>query len=115
MRDTRCSRCAIRDTGYAMSPSPSRIANLTSCYNRCVPAPDESPPDVTVSIVNFNTRDLLRRCLESLYRPNSPAVRKAWDRAGAPLAPGEAEQASFEVMVVDQVSLDRSAEMVAEE
>jgi GT2 family glycosyltransferase len=78
-------------------------------------ARSEAPPDVTVSIVNFNTRDLLRRCLESLYRPDSQAVRRVWERAGLPLAPQQTERASFEVVVVDQVSLDRSAEMVSEE
>src|SRR5205807_4597278 len=95
----------------------SRIAHPTSrWYNPSVPqATDECEPDVTVSIVSFNTRDLLRRCLESLYRPHSPSVRQAWERAGAPLAPEETERASFEAVVVDQVSLDRSAEMVAEE
>src|SRR5205814_473471 len=85
-------------------------------YNRSVPdAPTGPAPDVTISIVSFNTRDFLRRCLESLYRPGSPAVGAAWESANAPLTPEETERASFEVVVVDQVSLDRSAEMVAEE
>ncbi len=78
-----------------------------------VSAPE--PPDVTVSIVSFNTRDLLRRCLESLFRPETAEVRAAWEAAGAPLAHAEREPARFEVVVVDQVSLDESAEMVAAE
>jgi GT2 family glycosyltransferase len=77
--------------------------------------PQPATPEVTVCIVSFNTRDLLRRCLESLYRAESPAVRAAWEAAGQPLAPGERETVPFEVVVVDQVSLDGSADMVAAE
>ncbi len=50
--------------------------------------------DVGVIIVNYNTRDLLRRCLETV-------------RAS--------EGVAFEVCVVDNASTDGSAEMVAEE
>ena len=79
-------------------------------------SPTEPLPDVTVSIISFNTRDLLRRCLESLYRPESAAVQAAWRAAGMPLPPGRGQETvTCEVVVVDQVSLDRSAEMVAEE
>jgi GT2 family glycosyltransferase len=79
------------------------------------PDGSEPVPDVTVCIVSFNTRDYLRRCLESLYRPDDPAVLAAWGAAGQPLPGGESERLRFEVIVVDQVSLDRSAEMVREE
>ncbi|MGB9588095.1 MAG: glycosyltransferase family 2 protein [Armatimonadota bacterium] len=50
--------------------------------------------DVSVVIVNWNTKDLLQRCLESVYRTLPPL--------------------SFEVVLVDNASTDGSAEMVAE-
>lgn len=50
---------------------------------------------LSVLIVNWNTRDLLRKCLASLYR--YPAI------------------GSMEVIVVDNASADGSAEMVAAE
>jgi N-acetylglucosaminyl-diphospho-decaprenol L-rhamnosyltransferase len=50
--------------------------------------------DVGIIIVNWNTRDLLRRCLESVLA---------------------SEGVSASVCVVDNASHDRSAEMVAEE
>jgi GT2 family glycosyltransferase len=53
------------------------------------------PIDVSVIIVNWNTRDLLRDCLNSLR-----------ERAG---------DVSREVIVVDNASCDRSADMVAAE
>jgi GT2 family glycosyltransferase len=49
-------------------------------------------PDVSVIIVNFNTRELLESCLESLYR--------------------ERASAAMEVFVVDNGSSDGSADMV---
>ncbi len=49
-------------------------------------------PDVSVIIVNLNTRDLLETCLESLYRGSAPL--------------------RMEVFVVDNGSKDGSAEMV---
>jgi N-acetylglucosaminyl-diphospho-decaprenol L-rhamnosyltransferase len=52
-------------------------------------------PDLTVTVVSWNTRDLLRRCLASLA-------------AGA-------RRASLEVMVVDNASADDSAGMVRRE
>lgn len=52
----------------------------------------KSVPDVSVCIVSFNTRDYLRRCLESIYA-NTKGI-------------------SFEVIVVDNASSDDSAEMV---
>ena len=50
---------------------------------------------LSICIVNWNTRDDLRRCLQSL--------------------PGGAEQAALEVFVVDNASSDDSAAMVARE
>jgi N-acetylglucosaminyl-diphospho-decaprenol L-rhamnosyltransferase len=52
-------------------------------------------PEVAVAIVSWNTRDLLRRCLESFA--------------------AEAESGRCEVWVVDNASSDGSAEMVAGE
>ncbi|BCW94751.1 MAG: glycosyltransferase family 2 protein [Fimbriimonadales bacterium] len=53
------------------------------------------PPTLSVCIVNWNTRDLLRACLQSLYRhpPDAP----------------------FEVIVVDNASRDGSAAMARAE
>jgi GT2 family glycosyltransferase len=50
---------------------------------------------VAVAVVSWNTRDLLRRCLESLH--------------------AEAEAGRAQVWVVDNASSDRSAEMVRDE
>jgi GT2 family glycosyltransferase len=51
--------------------------------------------DVSVVVVNWNTRDELRRCLASVF--------------------GETKDVSFEVFVVDNASADGSAEMVRRE
>jgi GT2 family glycosyltransferase len=51
--------------------------------------------DVSIIIVNWNTRDFLRDCLRSIY--------------------GQTEGVSFEVIVVDNASSDRSASMIREE
>lgn len=50
--------------------------------------------DLGIVIVNYNTRDLLRRCLETVYASSGPVT--------------------FEVCVVDNGSADGSARMVAE-
>lgn len=52
-------------------------------------------PDLTVTVVSWNTRDLLRRCLASL--------------------PEGARRSSLEVIVVDNASADQSADMVRRE
>jgi GT2 family glycosyltransferase len=49
---------------------------------------------LSIVIVNWNTRDLLRQCLESIYAGVAPI--------------------SLEVIVVDNASMDGSADMVAE-
>jgi len=54
-----------------------------------------APLDVSVIIVSWNTRDLLRDCLQSIYE--------------------QATEVSFEVYVVDNASKDGSAEMVSAE
>jgi GT2 family glycosyltransferase len=52
-----------------------------------------NPPDVTIIIVSWNTREILRDCLRSVY-----------ENAGA---------LDFETIVVDNASADGSAQMVA--
>ena len=54
-----------------------------------------SSPDVSVVVVSFNTRDLLRECLTTLAR--------------------EAANITYEVLVVDSASRDGSADMVEQE
>lgn len=54
-----------------------------------------SPPTLSICIVNWNTRDLLRACLDSIYRYPPPEP--------------------FEVIVVDNASADGSADMVRTE
>ena len=51
--------------------------------------------DVSIVIVSWNTKDILRNCLRSVYE-NTLEI-------------------SFEVIVVDNASSDSSAQMVAEE
>ncbi len=58
--------------------------------------PDSKYPfDVSIIIVSFNTRDLLRKCLQSIIQ--------------------EAAQTKHEIIVIDNASKDHSAEMVAQE
>jgi len=54
----------------------------------------DPPPEISVAVVNWNRRDYLRACLESLSRQRD---------------------ASFEVIVVDNASRDGSAEMARAE
>ncbi|ESP62707.1 hypothetical protein SMITH_542 [Smithella sp. ME-1] len=56
---------------------------------------DNRPPDIidiSVIIVNRNTRDLLRKCLNSIYKTINNLI--------------------FEVIVVDNVSSDGSVQML---
>jgi len=55
----------------------------------------QEPPELSVIIVNWNTRDLLSACLNSIY--------------------AETKETSFEIIVVDNASSDGSAEMVKRE
>jgi len=73
------------------------------------------PVDVSIAILSWNAKGYLRRCLASLYRPQEPDVLKAWEKAGRPLRSFPAEDVSWEVIVVDQQSLDGSPEMVEAE
>jgi len=58
--------------------------------------------DLSVIVVSWNVRDLLRRCLQSI-------VARGWGAAEAAPAP------SLEVLVVDNASADGSAAMVRAE
>ena len=53
---------------------------------------DLAGTDLTISIVSFNTREILRQCLESIFK--------------------HVEGVGFEVIVVDNNSLDGSVEMI---
>ena len=55
----------------------------------------QEPSELSVIVVNWNTRDLLRDCLNSVY--------------------AETKATSFEILVVDNASSDGSAEMVKRE
>ena len=79
------------------------------------PTPPPSQVDVSIAILSWNARGYLRRCLASLFRDRDPDVLAAWEKAGRPLTGATPEGVTFEVIVVDQESLDGSAEMVAAE
>lgn len=74
----------------------------------------EDPPlDLSVIVVNWNVRDLLRNCLNSLYR--SPGFTWAGDVRAQAVASSSASVRTGEVIVVDNASADGSAAMVAAE
>ena len=58
----------------------------------CFRMSDSAPIDVSVLIVNWNTREILRQCLASVF--------------------AETHGINFEVIVIDNASSDKSAEMV---
>jgi hypothetical protein len=62
---------------------------------------EPSQPDLSVIILNYNTRDLLRACLRSVF--------------ASVLAPNAERSRGLEVIVVDNCSRDGSAEMVEAE
>jgi len=74
----------------ALAPPPRRGAAVAPS-----PAGAGDDPVVSVCIANWNCRDLLRRCLESLHR--------------------HPQGARFETIVVDNGSTDGAADMVARE
>jgi GT2 family glycosyltransferase len=105
-------------------------------------APERQPgPDLTVCILSWNTRALLRRCLASLYHPQEAEVQAALARAGfveralvagaAPASPSRGDPrpstndprpttndqrpTTTEILVVDNASGDGSADMVEAE
>lgn len=72
-------------------------------------------PDVSLAILSWNARWYLRRCLASLYRTGDSEVTQAWHRAGFSPAPSCPGTTTWETIVVDQESLDGSADMVEQE
>ena len=79
------------------------------------PPPQPDRPDVSIAILSWNARGYLRRCLASLFDPGDAEVAEAWTRAGMPPASADPHGLTAEVIVVDQESLDGSADMVAEQ
>jgi GT2 family glycosyltransferase len=79
--------------------------------------PESRPdrPDVTVVVLSWNACAYLRRCLASLFRPDDREVLEAWNRAGHSLTAFPEERVWVEVLVVDQESLDGSAEMTEQQ
>lgn len=73
------------------------------------------PVDVSIAILSWNAKGYLRRCLASLFRPQDPEVLAAWEKSGRPLQGFPDEAVTWEVIVVDQQSLDGSPEMVEAE
>lgn len=61
------------------------------------------PPDLSIVIVSWNVRELLRRCLDSIYSP----LNRGREQGERPL--------TTEVIVVDNASTDGSAALVATE
>ena len=75
-------------------------ATEAGCRNRLSDAPDRkgdgaNSADVSVVIVNWNTRDILRRCLRSIQE--------------------QTRVARLELIVVDNASTDGSADMLRAE
>jgi N-acetylglucosaminyl-diphospho-decaprenol L-rhamnosyltransferase len=69
--------------------------------------------DLSVIIVSWNVRDLLRRCLASVQA--SPGVRLDTGAGSAPSASSVNDTPTVETVVVDNASGDGSAEMVLDE
>ena len=83
------------DAAAGLRPSHRRIADA-----------DSTEPDVSVVIVNWNVRDLLRRCLASIAGSDDLFVAGIAGSAGRWMA---------EVIVVDNASADGSVAMLARE
>jgi GT2 family glycosyltransferase len=87
-KETGADAVATRDLVTDAEDQAGAAAEITMCQS------STPTPDVTVSIVSFNTRDLLRACLQSLAATVG---------------------VSYEVLVVDNGSSDGSPKMVAQE
>ena len=71
--------------------------------------PDQPTPDLSVIIVSWNVRDLLRECLTSVTKDQRPRTKDVL------LSSFVLRPSSIEVIVIDNASADGSAEMVARE
>jgi N-acetylglucosaminyl-diphospho-decaprenol L-rhamnosyltransferase len=65
--------------------------------------------DASIIIVNWNTREMLTRCLESIFADCGPQISADSEAAGHP-----SSQPTIEVFVVDNASSDGSQRMVEE-
>jgi GT2 family glycosyltransferase len=72
----------------------------------------EPVPDVTICILSWNAKEYLARCLDSLVHPEEPDVQEALARAGLAGGQEPAEAIPPELLVVDNGSIDYSADMV---
>ena len=68
---------------------------------------EASTPDLSIIIVSWNVRDLLRACLVSLTKDERRTTKGAVESSSCVLAP------SSEIIVIDNASADDSAAMVA--
>ena len=75
--------------------------------------PDAPSPDLSIIIVSWNVRELLRGCLRSICRDQGSGVR-GQGQATPPLTP-DACLLTPEIIVIDNASADGSAAMVAAE
>lgn len=80
---------------------PPRTQSMGECT-----LPPSSAIDVSIIIVNWNVRDLLARCLDSVLRGAQPVCPGAWQLPSS--------RHIFEVLVVDSASSDDSPAMVRE-
>jgi N-acetylglucosaminyl-diphospho-decaprenol L-rhamnosyltransferase len=71
-------------------------------------------PDISIIIVNWNTRELLRECLRSIGRDQGSGVRSSQGTA-APSLTTDSWPLTPEIIVIDNASADGSAEMVERE
>ena len=70
---------------------------------------EASTPDLSIIIVSWNVRDLLRACLVSLTNDERRTTKGAVESSSCVLRP------SSEIIVIDNASSDGSAAMVAAE
>ena len=80
-------------------------------YNVRVQTPSPQP-DITICILSWNAKGYLERCLNSLFHPEELDVQEALERAGLAGEQEPAEAATLDVLVVDNGSIDYSADMV---